>query len=193
MNVIIFEIKIISHLKIYSKLNTNPVYLKTVLRHNCSVPNNFFMSFENSTQAKHWLFSERQLSEMRERVSESISLSIEEEDTLQFYMMQRIARKCDELRFDPQTKGTSIVYLQRYFLKKPLNYLLLDQVLAACIFLASKAEERYYPATVIMNAFKLTETELATAEVMVLSAISFHLLVWKPDQSFRGCLLDLNV
>lgn len=151
------------------------------------------MSVENSTQVRYWMFTEESLNEKRKSVSICPLISEEEEDLIRFFMIKRLISKGTKIGFDRRALVTAIIYLQRYLLSKPVNENQIDEVIAGCLFLASKSEERHYSPKIIENCFSFNDNQLADAEVVVFSSINFHLFVWQVEEAFRGCLLDLVV
>ena len=151
-----------------------------------------FPSFGDSTQAKHWLFTKESLDTRRSAVSSSL-LTAEEDALIRFHLFQRVATFHFESHFksvDSHTKSIALLYLQRYLLVRGLSNIQPDPLLAACISLASKTEERHYQK--IAESFHISAEQLSTAELDLISAINYNLVVWTPQDSFQGCLSLIN-
>ncbi|KAH7820833.1 Cyclin-H [Monocercomonoides exilis] len=149
--------------------------------------------FQNSTQLTQWTFNELTLLEKRQKILLSTILTAEEEELLRFYFESYLYKKCEELQANFQTICTAIVYLKRYMLTTPLNFHDMFSIMASCIFLASKTEEVHFPARHISKVFHISVESIAEAEVVLLSALSFHLVLWHPFRSAKGLLQDLNI
>ncbi|EGG13784.1 hypothetical protein DFA_11545 [Cavenderia fasciculata] len=166
----------------------------------------------NSSQCKHWIFTSEQLEDYRgnarnqftqqylkqrpdqeqDQEKNTAFLTREEEKTLLAHYKKKIIDIGHALNLPDQVISTSIVYLNRFYLKRSSMEYSPKMVMICCIFLACKSEENHIDIEFYSKTLMVESKDIADLELPTLEALRFHLLVYHPFRPLYGYLLDIN-
>ncbi|CAL8083536.1 unnamed protein product [Orchesella dallaii] len=170
--------------------------------------------FATSTQKSHWIFSDEEtLIKIREDtnkfyvdrfrppdvedIGDFFLTATEERSLLHFYEYQ-LKDFC--MKFQPPMSkaviGTAFSYFKRFFLYNSVMDYHPKEILVTCVYLACKIEEfnvtiAQFVANVRGDRVKAQEIILNN-ELLLMSAVKFHLTVHNPYRPVEGFLIDLK-
>ncbi|XP_055388812.1 cyclin-H-like [Condylostylus longicornis] len=160
---------------------------------------------EDSSHFQHWIFTEQQLDIQRRSVLEAavqkLTVQLEEKgvsppadlfldknecEFLISYFVSQLLIVCSVKGLDYKVTNTAAAFLTRFYLKRSLFEFDPRRILLTCILLSIKSEDLAMSTTLhrfcesLISPKRVRLAEVIDNELVVLDAISFHLLVLQP-------------
>eukprot|EP01121_Diplochlamys_sp_Union-15-3_P017971 TRINITY_DN6442_c0_g1_i1.p1 TRINITY_DN6442_c0_g1~~TRINITY_DN6442_c0_g1_i1.p1 ORF type:complete len:246 (-),score=33.21 TRINITY_DN6442_c0_g1_i1:22-759(-) len=106
----------------------------------------------------------------------------------------RMRDLCEKtLKIPERVKTSAITYFKRFFLYNSIMVHDVLAIMATCVYLACKAEETRIPAKDICAKIKgVTVDSIIEKELVVLTALKFHLTIYTPYRPLHGFILDFQ-
>jgi len=173
--------------------------------------------FPSSTQKHHWIFPDEETilkirestntkfvakfakPEMKEQSEmDNYFLTADEEKTLLSFYEFHLKDFC--FKFNPPMNkaviGTAFHYFKRFYLYNSVMNYHPKEILVTCVYLACKIEEfnvsiTQFVANIQGNREKATEIILNN-ELLLMSALKFHLTIHNPYRPVEGFLIDIK-
>jgi len=159
------------------------------------------MSFEASTHAKSWLFTQEQLNELRQQSHEKVlktlqnpsdALSLEDQSVLRIYYEQQIQQICKHLSLPDKCQATSIAFFKRFYLSCTLMDHHPKTIMLTSIYVASKVEEHHIDLDDFCKTVKIDQASIQQPEMTLLEGLRFQLKIYHPYRALHGLMLDLQ-
>jgi cyclin ccl1 len=158
--------------------------------------------FEDTTQAKYWLFTLEQVKEIRTKCNQEASnrfrervnsteiepVKLEEEAKLRRIYEIKIQKYSEKLGLPEKAQATAVTLFKRYFLRTSVMEADLSSISITCLYLASKIEEYYIPFKdfVAIVETSLTAEQLLSFEMDIMQRLEFCISCYHPYLSFSA-------
>ena len=165
------------------------------------------MPFQNTTQARFWMFSEVKLDALRRAgadvavkklppagpgTSVAAPLQPHDERMLRYFYETKLQEVCreenaqDPTRFTDRVMFAALMYFKRFFLRVSLMEEDPKHVMLAALLVAGKVEEeRIEPDDLLKYSPKLKLEALLALELRMLEALSFQLVTVSPFRALQ--------
>ncbi|PNS18908.1 RNA polymerase II holoenzyme cyclin-like subunit [Sphaceloma murrayae] len=163
-------------------------------------------NYWDSTQAKHWTFTNDELANMREKNRESNrtlhnKYEMPERRHVNIFLQQQIVKLGRRLNLRQQVLATAQIYVRRFYYKVEIRRTNPYLVMTTAIYLACKMEEcpvhirfmlgeaaRHWPELGISDSSKIGECEFH-----LISTLSSRLIIHHPYRTITDLAPDLNM
>lgn len=176
-------------------------------------------TFGESSQARHWTFTAKQLAEARQAANEDAAeklraspsassstdlrpLATDEEALLRRYWENKLQETCqrecaaDPSHFTDRLMSAAHFFFKRFFLKRSVMSEDPKAVLLAALYLAGKVEEERVDRGQLLLTFfpkkNFSESDLGALEMTLLQTLRFQLVTTSPLRCLTGLMHGLQ-
>eukprot|EP00033_Pygsuia_biforma_P004654 GCRY01005101.1.p1 GENE.GCRY01005101.1~~GCRY01005101.1.p1 ORF type:complete len:350 (-),score=71.34 GCRY01005101.1:788-1837(-) len=126
------------------------------------------------------------------KIPESDVLTCEEEAIIRRLFAHKMCGVCKALKLGAQVLPTALMFFKRFYVDNSVMVYDPKLIMLVCVYIACKAEEFNLIAGEFARFTKVEEADILDNELLVLSKIRFHLVVFHPNKPVQGFVSDMQ-